>query len=157
MKNLIILLTAITILYACTTPKEITKEQSEKIFTHEVIRSADEIRIKVLTYVNEAFYSGEAVIQTQDQGIITGNYRFYCDKFDPMGMLEVWATATFIVKYYDQFYKTKYVLKNMETVSSEGIVALDLSYWGNYADEIDDNFNQFDSTLFNYIISYDTF
>lgn len=152
-----VLLLLMLLLFACTIPKEITKEQTEKIYSHQVNRSSNEIKLKILTYINESFYSGKAVIQTQDEGIITGNYRFYSDDFDLLGMFKVYATATFIIKYKDQSYKTKFVLKDMETVSSKGIVPLDRTFWGNYADEINDNYNRFESTLYEYIISEDTF
>jgi len=107
--------------------------------------------------VNENFYSGKAVIQTNDANIMSGNYSFSCGSFDPLGTIVVYADATFIVKYYDNSYKIKLVLKDMETHSSKGISPLASNMWGNYSEEIIDNFVAYDSALYNYMLAESDF
>lgn len=144
-------------LFACVTPKELTKEDSEKIFEHNLSLKQDEIKTKLLTFVNENFYSGKAVIQTIDSNLLSGNYTFSCGNFDPLGSIVVYANATFIVKYYDDNYKIKFLLKDMETHSSSGISPLASNMWGNYSQEINDNFKEYDKALYEYMLAKNDF
>jgi len=157
MKNAVVLALIIMLIISCAGQKELTKSDSEKIFSHTVELDSSTIKTKVLTYINENFYSGEAVIQTNDQNILSGNYNFFCSNFDPLGSLEVYCKATFIVKYYHNKYKIKFLVKELFTKSSSGLGNLHPSLWGNYSAEIKNNFNAFDEALYNYMITQDTF
>ena len=88
---------------------------------------------------------------------MSGNYTFSCGNFDPLGALVVYTDATFIIKYYDNNYKIKFVLKDMETHSSDGITPLASNMWGNYAEEINNNFQAFDQALYNYMVTTQDF
>lgn len=142
---------------SCVSQKELTKEESEKIYEHQVQLNESEIKDKILTFVNENFYSGKAVIQTNEQNLISGNYNFFCSDFDPLGSMQVFCDATFIIKYYENSYKIKFVVKEMFTRSSSGVGNLSSTLWGNYAEDINNNFTSFDKALLEYIQSADTF
>jgi|WetSurMetagenome_2_1015567.scaffolds.fasta_scaffold43883_3 hypothetical protein len=144
-------------LFSCVTPKELTKEDSEKIYEHNLSLKQDEIKTKILTFVNENFYSGKAVIQTNDSNLISGNYTFSCGDFDPLGTILVYADATFIIKYYDKNYKIKLILKDMSTQSSDGKSPFAPNMWGNYSEEINENFETFDQALYNYMVTTQDF
>ncbi len=141
----------------CAGQKELTKEQSEKIFEHNTPLSKDQIKSKLLTFVNENFVSGKAVIQTNDDGILSGNYNFNLGNYDPLGMYQVFTQSTFIIKYLDNSFKMKMLVKDLYLMSSQGEKPLTQTMWGNYANEIQTGFNNFDSTLVNYLNSKDTF
>lgn len=157
MKKLILTLVFIPLLISCIGQKELTKSDSEKIFQHTVGLDSSVIKTKALTFINESFYSGKAVIQTNDENILSGNYNFFCTNFDPLGSVEVYCDATFIIKYFQNKYKIKLLVKELFTKSSSGIGNLHQSLWGNYSEEINNSFLSFDEALHNYMLATDTF
>lgn len=156
MKSIVISFIAF-FLFSCVTPKELTLQDSEKVYEQKTSLNKNELKIKFLSYVNEGFNNAKAVIQSNEDGFLSGNYDAFLKNYDLLAMYKVYARITFMIKYSDNNYKVKLVLKSVYMVKDGVETTLDQSYWGNYSPEIQDQFNQFDIALSKYIEKKDTF
>lgn len=145
------------LLLQCVAPLELSQEDREKIFEHNIQLPAKDIKLKIHTFVNESFGSGKAVIQSNEDGLITGNFIFECDEFDIMLGQRTFANCTFLIKYSDNNYRMKLVVKNIFKQDDNRDYEVHESYWGNYAEQIRNYYSYFDDKLINYINSKDTF
>jgi hypothetical protein len=126
------------ILQSCA--KELTKEQSENVYSHSVQLSKAELKLKILSFINENYMSGKSVLQINEDGLISGNV---VSQFAVITAMEY----SFIIKYQDSTYKVKCIVKRMFR-GSEDVSASD---WGYYADKVMKEFNSFDEKLFVYL------
>lgn len=139
------------ILISCTSTSYLTKEQTEKVYTHRINLDKSDIRKKLLLFVNENYHSAASVIQTDEDGIFAGNGIIILDEYGGIPGLasgvDVKAEITFIIQYSDKEYTAKWILKD--------IIAANKStpsfYWGNYAKQLKYAFNENDQNLFHYL------
>jgi len=143
MKLLVIISVAgILLLQACYS-NYLTKEESEKVFEHKVDLSKEEIRNRLILYANEEFVSSKAVIQTDEDGLLAGNGVVPLDVF----LIGLRMKFTFIVKYTDDSYKVKWIVKDIFTNNGSALPGV----WGEYAGEIDEAIKKSDEDRFAYL------
>jgi hypothetical protein len=135
---------------SCVPPQYLTKEQSERIVEHNVNLSKEEIKINVLSYINEKFGSGKAVIQSNEDGFIAGNVIFYIGASDLLGLYGDYLETTFLIKYQTNNYRVKYIIKNLYT-EIRGKIDIHPYYWGKYSAKIDSALTNFDNDLLKYL------
>ena len=136
MKNILFSIIFIMFLGGCA--DQLTKEQSEVIYSHPVQFSKADLKLKILSFINENYVSGKAVLQVNEDGLISGNV---VSQFALITKLEY----SFIIKYQDSSYKVKCIVKRMFRGSED----VDANDWGNYADKVKKEFDAFDNSLFN--------
>jgi hypothetical protein len=94
----------------CIPSKYIAENDQEKIFQHDLDLSKPKIKERLITFVNEKFTSSKAVMQNNEDGLFSGNgigqVTTYIGKSINMEF-------TFIVKYTDNNYKVKWVIKDI--------------------------------------------
>ncbi|MCU7494727.1 MAG: hypothetical protein HF314_12200 [Ignavibacteria bacterium] len=138
----------------CVPTSVLTDKEKEFVFSHEVNLKKNEIKMRLLQYANENFVSGKAVIQTNEDGMLSGNGETTVKEYK--GLLGETQSIinmefTFIVKYEDNKYKIKWIVKDMST--SKGSFSTD--YWGFYKDEIDTSITKYDQNLYDYMKNKD--
>lgn len=131
--------------------RALTKEESEKVYEHKVDLSQKELKTKLLIYINEKFHSSKSVIQINEEGLISGNAIADLGCSDPLCAITNSLEFTFILKYEDNFYKIKYIVKNILSNSSSGTQSLIPTSWGLYAEKIDEVFSILEFDLYNYL------
>jgi hypothetical protein len=139
MKTLVISTLAIFFIIGCA--GELTKEQSEIVYSHSVQLSKADLKIKILSFINETYMSGKSVIQTNEDGLISGNV---IAQFALVSKLDY----SFIIKYQDSTYKVKCIVKGIIGWNNEYV---DNNNTANYADKIKKEFDSFDLKLFTYL------
>jgi hypothetical protein len=149
----LLLLTAsiILIIYGCSISKPLTEGQGEKVFEHNVDLSKAEIKQKLVLFVNEKFVSAKAVIQTNEDGLFTGNGIVTVN--ESTGMLGetlniTKAELTFVVKYSDNNYRVKWIVKDL--LNDKGSYSSDI--WGYYAEDIEKCIKRNDDAMYKYLI-----
>ena len=147
MKYFVFILTAL-ILLSCM-PSELTKEQSEVVYSHKIPLSKSDLKLKILSFVNEKYHSGKAVIQTNDDGIVSGN--IVISDFAGNFIVRTSLEYTFIIKYQDAAYKIKCIVKDIRNTDSRQTYSQNPSQWGSYAKEVQSAFDTFDTSLNNYL------
>ena len=150
MKNLFIFLVLSISLVGCVPSATLTKEQTEKIYSHEVNLKKDELKRKLLLYVNETFVSGKTVLQTNEDGLLSGNGIVDLKKIkglmgETISIIKM--ELTFIIKYDDGNYKVKWVVKDLS--NEKGIFSRD--YWGYYTADIEKTIADNDKELSDYV------
>jgi hypothetical protein len=120
---------------------ELTKEQSEMVYSHSVQISKADLKIKILSFINENYVSGKSVLQINEDGLISGNV---ISQFALLSKLEY----SFIIKYQDSTYKVKCVVKRIIGYNDRDV---DYSDWGNYANKVKKEFDAFDNKLLAYL------
>lgn len=141
---------------SCFTYRELTKEEAERVFEHKVNYSKSELKSKLLIFVNEKYVSAKSALQTADDGIISGNFYKYLGSYDPMGTQPQYGEFTFIIKYYDNGYKIKILVKSMETRGSKGISDFPSNVWATYSKELQQVYENTDKEVFDYLSSKQT-
>ena len=136
MKHILFSFIVILLLAGCA--GELTKEQSEVIYSHSVQLSKADLKVKILTFINENYMSGKSVIQFNEDGLIGGNV---ISQFALISKLEY----SFTIKYQDNSYKVKCVVKRIIGFSGNDLANNDMA---NYADKIKKEFDEFDNKLF---------
>lgn len=134
-------------------------EDKEQIFSHEVQIKKEDIHIQVIQFFNEKFVSGKSVIQSSEDGLITGNGIF--EIYNSYGLLgELLWTAkvelTFLVKYIDNQYKTKFIVKRVFAQAPTGLPTDQVEgVWGRYRDQINNTIKKLDDDLLSYLTKKD--
>ena len=143
MKYFLFITLITALLISCAPTKYLTPDQSEKVFSHDVTLSKEEIRRKLFLFINETYYSSKEVIQTDEDGLLTGNGTIQINEYG------VFMDVTFIIKYEDESYKTKWIVKNIK--SNKGYYPL--GYWGLYSEEIERAIIQNDQMMYEFIVN----
>ena len=146
MKASVIILLSGLFIYGCIPSKQLTEEQSAKVYEHSVTLSKDEIKQKVIFFVNEKFISGKAVTQNTEEGLFTGNGIVNLPDL-PFGAGVVKMELTFMVKYMDNNYKVKWIVKDLS--NNKG--SFDPGMWGYYSEYIEKSISKNDKDLFDYM------
>jgi len=147
------IISLITIFVAgCSISKYLTDEQTEKVFEHNIDLSKNKIRQRLILFANEQFVSGKSVIQTDDDGLFAGNGIVTLK--ESTGLLGETLNITkmeltFIVKYSDNNYRVKWVVKNLS--NDDGSYAKNT--WGYYAKDVKETLDRKDKELFKYLSS----
>lgn len=132
----------------CTPSKFIADQDKEKVFQHEVSLSKSQIKERIVTFVNEKYVSSKAVVQSNEDGLISGNGVAQVSSYigNPVQM-----EFTFIIKYTDNSYKIKWIAKNL--IMNNYPISED--QWGYYAsgEEINSFFATNDKNMFTYLKS----
>ena len=144
--KLITIISALLILYNCSMSKELTKEQGEKVYEHKVELKEGDIKQKLLLFVNEKFMSGKSVIQTDTEGLFTGNGIVNLPDL-PFGSGTIKMEITFMVKYSENNYKVKWIAKDLMT----GAGSISPNMWGYYSESIEKSIAENDKNLFDYL------
>lgn len=139
------------IIFSSCSMRELTKDESEVIYSHEVKSSKAELKMKILSFISEKFTSGKAVIQVNEDGLISGNSTIL--NLSQFLTIRTSFEYTFIVKYQDNSYKVKCIAKNLYNTDSNSTYDLSPSGWGQYATDIKKTFDDFDKSLNDYITS----
>ena len=154
MRSLILFVIISISFWGCFPSKELTKDQTEKIFAHNVNLKKEEIKQKLILFANEKFVSGKAVIQSNEDGFLAGNgivqIHYHSDLLGE-NINRVKMEFTFMVKYADNNYKVKWVVKDL--TNDKGSINQNL--WGYYADEIEKSITNNDSEMFAYVTGKD--
>ncbi len=128
-------------------------EEKEQIFSHEVQLKKEDIRVQVIQFINEKYASGKSVTQSSEEGLIIGNGIFEIGHYNVLSVsINLQMELTFFVKYIDNQYKTKYVVKRL---IKNGLSDLGEEWWGYYKEQINKNIKDIDSELFNYLTKKD--
>ena len=135
----------LSLIVSCSLSKYLTQEQSEKIFEHQVTLTKPDIHEKLILFANEKFVSGKEVTQTDEDGLFVGNGIVQL----PKDILILKMEFTYIVKYSDNKYKAKWIIKDLRTNSG----SIKQNIWGYYAEDIEKAFDRNDSDLFQYLSS----
>lgn len=141
-------------LIGCVPTKVLTDQEKEFVFSHEINLKKDKMKMRLLQYVNEKFVSGKAVIQTNEDGLLSGNgITQVRESKGLMGEIQdiIKMEFTFIVKYDDNRYKIKWIVKDMSY--SKGSFSSD--YWGFYKDDINTAIQDNDQKMYNYLNNKD--
>ncbi len=135
----------------------LTKDQSEKIYVHKVEMKKEVIKQKIVSFLAEYFVSAKAVIQSNEEQLITGNGNLFL-KQDFLHMFRHDMDMTFLIKIENNQYKLKTVLKSviMTENSSGGKSYLSATRYGDFKEEIESNFTTFDLALNEYITNNDS-
>lgn len=127
----------------CTPSKFIADQDKEKVFQHEVSLSKPQVKERLVTYANEKFVSSKAVLQSNEDGLLSGNGISQVTSYlgNPIKM-----EFTFIVKYTDKSYKVKWIVKNLIMNGT----SMREDFWGYYmdAEDIDTFFRKLDGDMF---------
>lgn len=146
MKTLLIFTVAFMLtIYGCSMSKPLTSVQNEIVYEHNVDLTKDELRKKLILFANEKFISGKAVIQTDDDGLLAGNGISQLPISIPIIRMEF----TFIVKYTDNNYRVKWIVKDLMT----DLGRIVKRNWGYYYDDIELVIKNNDEELFKYLSS----
>ncbi|MCX6151538.1 MAG: hypothetical protein NTX22_13485 [Ignavibacteriales bacterium] len=157
MKSLFNICFAVILLFVTScAPSYLTKEQSERVINHNVNLSKEEIKIKVLSYINETAGSAKAVIQSNEDGFLTGNVIFYIGTSDLIGVYPDYLEATFLIKYQNNNYRAKYVVKNVYVIIDKKI-DIHPAGWVKYYTQIDTALTRFDKSLLEYMANSSNF
>jgi hypothetical protein len=140
-------------LCSCFSQKTLIKEDREKIYEHSCKLSKEELKIKIMNFLNLYFISSKGVIQTNDDGIIAGNYH---SKLGWVGLTKVFPVYTFIIKYSDKSFKVKIVVKQIY-MGCAYCDLVDESKWGNFKDDIYKDWDNFNESLNESVIELNTF
>jgi len=153
MKKAIFLLSFLSlILSGCANYKELTKDESEAIFAHEVQLNKEDLKRKILLYLNENILSAKAAIQTSEDGLITANFISILDAGNLLSPIQYDGHFTALIKYTDKSYKLKILIKDITSNN----VSIYSSAWGAWNEQIVAKYKKFDLDLFNYIQSTHT-
>lgn len=144
MKRMFLIL-MVVILSSCA-PQYLKDEQKESIYSHDIELKKDQLKIKLLDFVNSSFKSSKAVIQTNDDGLLSGNGSTVLGS-DFTGMIVTTLEFTFIVKYEDGKYRMKCIVKNIFNRDTKSTYDLSEAMWGNWEKEIKGSFDKFDNSL----------
>jgi hypothetical protein len=156
MKSFLLLFVASISFFGCSVT-QLTPDQLEQTYTHETTIPQKEIKQKVLTFINEKFRSGKSVLQTNDEGILSGNGIVTIK--ERKGLVgEVLSVIdmefTFIIKFTENGYKIKWLVKNILANN----LPMQKEHWGYYAgEEIINTLKENDKNLFEYINNKNTF
>jgi hypothetical protein len=137
----------VTILsFNCTPSKFIPEADQESIYSHDIDLPKAKIKEKLVLYVNEKFHSSKAVIQSNEDGLLSGNGFAQITTYV---MHAINTEFTFIIKYQDNNYRTKWIIKDV-LMNANSIAQ---NYWGYYLEskEIKDFFKKHDDDMFAYI------
>jgi len=158
MKNLLLLF--VILITACTPliEKDLLPNEKEMVFEHQTKLSKAELKTRLIMFVNEGFHSGKAVIQSNEDGLLTGNYTTFLANLDALGYIKYFGEFTFLFKYSDNNYKLKVLIKNIYSFK-EGRNDGDLPprLFGTYSEQIVNEYKRFDATLNDYLSSNNTF
>lgn len=158
MRKMMLFFVLSLIFWGCNAPKELTSEGREKVFnTQKITGSKTEIKNKLLLFVNESFGEAKAVLQTNEDGLLTGVFNTRLKPFDPLETIMVHADMSFLIKYNDGEYKLKMVLKRIYTRGSSGENTMQETYWGNYEPEVIKKYDEFFDRLKKYLLSDNSF
>ena len=131
------------VLSSCVPPAYLTQEEKEVVYSHNVELTKDKIKTKLMQFVNETFKSSKAVIQTNEDGLLSGNGVVLLGA-DAFGVVKTYMEFTFMFKYQDNQYKLKCIIKNLYNVDSKSTYDINAYNYGNWKKEIDDEFVKFD-------------
>ena len=142
---------------SCVPPMRLLPDEKEQVFSHVVDLRNEVIRTQVVQFINEKFVSGKSVTQSIDDGLITGNAIFMLEHKNQFGIREdAQMELTFLVKYVDNQYKTKCIVKRIIHANINGIPTdLDEDRWGFYQKEINETIQKFDLDLLAYLTKKD--
>ena len=146
MKLMLVSLIIVLLFQACGS-SPLTQNQSEKVFDYKIDLLKTEIKQRLILFTNEKFISSKAVIQTNEDGLFSGNGIVQLERSLPIINMEL----TFIVKYSDNNYKVKWIVKNL-MVNNE---SMSQSVWGYYYEDIEESINKNNELLFDYLNNYE--
>lgn len=150
MKQTLIFISLITFLFAgCANYRELTKDETEAVFVHEVPLSKEVLKTKILTFLNEYFMSAKATIQTVDDGLITANYNTVVT---PSSIMDIYGNQghfTVMIKYENNSIKVKNMLKDVYS----GATRVHPANWGIAAEGILAEYKKFDKDLMEYLLN----
>jgi hypothetical protein len=150
MKNLFFLFSITLFFFGCVPSKTLTTEQSEKVFEHSLDMKQADIRSKLLLFANENFVSSKSVIQTDDNGLFSGNGIVTLKNTTGLFGESLNLTKmelTFLVRYSDNNYRVKWIVKDLFNDKGSYINNI----WGYYAEEIKTTIDGKDKQLFDYL------
>jgi hypothetical protein len=147
------------LLVSCApTSKFLLPEEKEQIFSHEVQIKKEDIRTQVVQFINEKFVSGKSVTQSSEEGLIIGNGVFEIDRTNTViaGTYIVKIELTFLVKYIEHQYKTKYIVKRVISTGANGLPTdAEERWWGYYKEQINKIIKDMDIELLDYLTKKD--
>jgi hypothetical protein len=142
------------LLFSCAEKDFLLPEEKEQIFSHDVQLKKEDIHTQVFQFINEKFVSGKSVTQSSEEGLIVGNGIFEIDRTNTViiGIITIKLELTFLVKYIDNQYKTKYVVKRVIRQDANGN-STDLieGMWGRHKEQINKTIKDLDNELLNYL------
>jgi hypothetical protein len=133
--------------------KELSKDESEKVFSHNIDLSKEQIKIKLLQYVNETFSPGKVTIQTNDDGFLACAGTFQLPYIPTIGYYQYYSKLVFMVKYLDGNYRVKYVIKDIYLDGPDGKKRYPPSSWDNLKDGIATMMKSEDIDLYSYMLN----
>lgn len=132
------------IIVGCASTSYLTQEQSEKVFSHDVSLTKEQIKQKLLVFINENYYSGKSVLQTNEDGLLSGNGTIQIYEFAGH---PIFMDVTFIVKYDEKNYRVKWIVKDIKD-SKQSYAR---GYWGHYTEYIEKSIQENDSMMYKYL------
>lgn len=138
------------IVFSSCTPVYLTQQEKEVVYSYKVEVTKEQIRIKLLQFINETFKSSKAVIQVNEDGLLSGNGVVFLSS-DAIGLIKTYMEFTFMFKYEDNQYKVKCLVKNLYNVDHKSTYDLAEHQYGNYKEKILAEFAKFDKSVNDYL------
>ncbi len=136
----------------CYPYPKLSDEEKEKIFEHALNLNKQEIKVKLLTYLSENTNSAKSVIQVNEDGLLSGIVSIYLGKV-ALGLTNADVELSFIVKYYDNNYKIKVIVKDLLYDGK----SVHENNWGQHREEIIQSISNFDKSVYSYLSNIQNF
>jgi cell division protein FtsL len=166
MKRLLLFLLPALLLSACAismygTHPLLTQEQKEIIIPHQIEKDKKEIRNKTLMFISESYGSAKAVIEVNEEDILSGSGNMIINHHAMAlgGAVDTKIDFKFIIKFADSEIRTKYIFadKMYNDAGSGNPYIYNPTEYGYYGDRIIPAFKSLDSLMYNYIIADNDF
>lgn len=157
MKKVILLLVISFVFFSCGGSRFLTDEESILINDYSLSQNKSQIKVSLLTYLNENFLSAKSTLQTSDDGIVSCNFNQFIGYYDRLHIYKLYANYTLIAKYEDNKCKTKIIIKGMEYMYDGIFGAVKENEWGSFSKEIRISMTKINDGLYNYLNSNDKF
>jgi hypothetical protein len=166
MKRLLLLLLPALLLSACNmsmyeSAHILTQAEKEIVIPHQLNMDKKGIRNKVLMFISESYGSAKAVIEVNEEDILSGSGNMIINRHEMAlgGAVDTKMEYKFIIKYNDNEIRTKYIFadKMYNDAGSGNPYQFSPKEFGYYGDRIIPKFQELDSLMYNYITTDNDF
>lgn len=160
MKYVLLMLVFISLIsiVGCVAPQYLTAEDKEVIYPEtESSMSKSEIKNKLTLFINDNFKSAKSVIQSNEDGLLTGSFVTQLKCFDLLCYIKEYAEISFAVKYSDNKYKLKLSVKRIFDDNPKGGADYPPHRQGTVTTELKKAYSDFSQMLNDYMVKDNDF